>query len=135
MSDDIINSLKTSNSYKNLNLNFFLSDTLDFRYELLNFISYNNFCFIKNISKEAIYIIKEFIKQKPFKILQCDKNIGFLLISNENFKILTENHLFSNSSTYIKIDSDPLNSTIENVNSKLFWMIITFVINYIIALK
>lgn len=123
MSDDIINSLKTSNFYKNLNLNFFLSDTLDFRYELLNFISYNNFSFTKNISKEAIYIIKNFIKQRPFKILQCDKNIGFLLISNENFKFITENHLFSNSSTYIKLDSDPLNSTIENVNSKLLFLL------------
>lgn len=123
MSNNILRSLKISKSYKNLNLNFFYSDTLNFRFELFNFISKNKFSFSKNISKSQCNTINDFLKLKPFKILQCDKNIGFILISNENFKKLTEKHLFSSSSTYINLTVNPLNETINNVNSNLLFLL------------
>ncbi len=52
--------------------------------------------------------MRDFIKNKPFKILQCDKNIGFLLISNEDFLKLAYSHLFSSKYTYIQLSEDPL---------------------------
>ena len=83
--DSILKSLKSSSNFNNINLNFFYSYTLDFRYDLFKLISFNNYYISNNFSHKQILCMRDFIKNKPFKILQCDKNIGFLLISNEDF--------------------------------------------------
>ena len=114
----IYKSLKCSNNFKNINLNFFYSNTLEFRYDLYKLISLNKLYFSKNFSDYQLTLIKEFIKNKPFTILQSDKNTGFLLISNDNFQNLSKDHLFS-SSTYKLLDNNPLEMTVNNINDSL----------------
>ena len=117
--NSIIKSLKSSNFLNNLNLNFFSSNTLEFRYDLFKLIANNNFSLSKNFTHYQIRCIKNFIKMRPFRILQCDKNVGFLLISNENFLSLAHDHLLVTNSTYIKLNENPLDSTINNINLSL----------------
>lgn len=113
----LFDSLKTQNNFQNINLNFLFSSTLETRYDLFKLISTTRHSFNKNISKEQQSILKDFMKEKPFEILQCDKNVGFLLISNADFIYLAETHLLSSNSTYIKLNEDPLNQTVLNINN------------------
>ena len=58
-------------------------ESIEFEYEFykefMN-LKFNNFQ--NNISITDFYKIKDFIKKKPFKILNCDKNIGSAIISH-----------------------------------------------------
>ena len=71
----------------------------------LKFKSFNN-----NISKEEFLQIKGFIKEKPFKIVQCDKNVGFAIISNELYDKLCLSHL-NDSNNFVQLTDNPLEHT------------------------
>lgn len=71
-----------------------------------------------NLSDSQIKSLQKFIKIKPFKIAQCDKNVGTILLSNEDYDQLCTQHL-SNNSTYEVLNADPLETTINTINSKL----------------
>ncbi|RNA29195.1 hypothetical protein BpHYR1_053418 [Brachionus plicatilis] len=72
------------------------------------FIKSNNFIglTIRKTKKDKI----KFLKEKPFKILQFDKNFGTLLISYKDFFQLANEHL-ENTETYFKLESDQLLDT------------------------
>jgi len=93
------NNKKTLN-HKNIPI---LNETKKVRMNILNQLNSNEstkFCKSKNnISKEEMEIIKQFQKEKPFKVIMCDKNVGFMFISNENHKKLAFDHL-NNNPTY-----------------------------------
>ena len=48
-------------------------------------------CIKPNITYDQLKAISIFQKTKPFKIIDCDKNVGLALISNE----LYENNIFT----------------------------------------
>ena len=96
----------------------FLTESLDFQIEILNQISnisYNNF---SNVSLEEFNSISKFQKDKPFKIVELDKNVGLAMISNSLYNNLAMEHL-SDTSTYKRIELDPLENTMRLVNNSL----------------
>ena len=83
--------------------------TLDFEFELYK--EFTNFKFDKinnNISLEEYNTLKIFLKNKPFKITECDKNIGVAIVSNQVYEELSFIHL-DNKENFIKLDENPLN--------------------------
>ena len=62
--------------------------------------------------------LKEYSKNKPFRILQCDKNVGFMIMPNEDELLLTE-QLLDNNQTYEKLNNDQTDLIIEKINNEL----------------
>ena len=95
-----------------------VTETLEFQIELLNQldnISLNN---QSNISLSEFKSISRFQKLKPFKVVELDKNVGCAIISNELYDDLALEHL-SDTNTYKKIDSNPLEEIIKELNNSL----------------
>ena len=82
----------------------------------LEFLLYKEFNDIKfnkkfnNISLEEYKAIKFFIKKKPFKICDYDKNVGISIISNENYNFLSSIHL-NNITNFEKLTTNTLEDT------------------------
>jgi len=55
---------------------------------------------------------------KPFQIIECDKNIGFEIISTELYDKSALDYLKSNPS-YSSIHDNQLSSIVVNINNKL----------------
>ena len=72
-------------------------ETIDFRYELFKNLANNKFEFSSNLTSSQLECLKIFKREKPFTILQCDKNVGSLIISNDNFIKLVNEHLFTDN--------------------------------------
>ena len=64
-------------------------------------------------------VLKIFKKEKPFKVLELDKNIGSAIISNKLFLEIAFNNL-NNFVTYEKIDFNPLDKINRNISLNLF---------------
>lgn len=71
-----------------------------------------------NISIEQLKSLKKFQKEKPFTIVECDKNIGSAIISNELYNELVLKQL-NDKTTYIEINSNPLIEIINHINNEL----------------
>ncbi|CAF1125043.1 unnamed protein product, partial [Brachionus calyciflorus] len=93
-------------------------ETIDFKFELYKNLLNLNYDLSFNLTKEQFKAMKRFIKDKPFRVVECDKNIGVALISYENYDKLAINHL-NDKEFYLKIESDPLNDVKQCINSIL----------------
>jgi hypothetical protein len=71
-----------------------------------------------NITYEQLKIISIFQKNKPFKIIDCDKNVGLALISNDIYEANVRKYL-AQDSTYTLINTDILPVITSNINSSL----------------
>ena len=76
------------------------------------------FHFKPNLNKLQIQCLFKFIKEKPFKILDTDKNVGSAIISNDLYDQLAFNHL-NDKSIYSEIEVNPLQPTISKINFSL----------------
>ena len=95
-----------------------LQDSIDFK-----FLFYEKLCdlentFNYNLNLDQVYFLNKFIKTRPFCIVECDKNIGSAIISNQLISKLGREHLDDNL-TYSCLTFDPLNNTINKINDKL----------------
>ncbi|CAF1087105.1 unnamed protein product [Brachionus calyciflorus] len=93
-------------------------ETIEFKFEL-----YKNLLNLKydlnfNLNKEQFSALNKYVKEKPFKVVECDKNIGIGLISHENYNKLAIDHL-NKPEFYLKIANDPLNDVKEFINNVL----------------
>ena len=118
--NDILDSLKSK--YKNL-LNSkeypLQKDIVNFEFEI--FKNYHKIKFdydLNNITKDEYLSIKQFIKFKPFKIVECDKNIGCSIIDNNIYNNLCLEHL-NNEEFFSKVEENPLEILILNINTTL----------------
>lgn len=96
-------------------------ETIELRKEILKSINkYNESMrsFTKNLSDEEIKTLKDYCFNKPFKILRCDKNVGTMIISNENEEILA-NKILNDLNTYQKLEYDKSNEIINEINLEL----------------
>ncbi len=90
----------------------------------LEFLLYKEFNEIKfdtknnNISKEEFKAIKYFIKNKPFKVTDCDKKVGIAVISTENYNNLSFFHL-NNTENFLQLTEDNLENTQDIIIDKL----------------
>jgi len=88
------------------------NETIDFKYEFYKYISNSKFNYKHNLSISEINSLYFFVKNKPFKIVECDKNVGVCFMSHEYYDFLCMKQL-SDSNTYNSLNADPL-YTINN---------------------
>jgi hypothetical protein len=119
--------LKTNNSktanHKNIPI---VKETKNMRRNILKQLDMNETTKFhsnkNNISKEEMEIINRFQKEKPFKVIACDKNVGFMLISNENHRKLAYDHL-NNNETYRECNQNDFERVILEINNKIDYLI------------
>jgi hypothetical protein len=92
--------------------------SLNLKYTILKLINNLQLNINLNMSMNDILFLKKFKNEKPFEIVQCDKNIGSAIISHELHDKLVLEHL-SDSNTYKLISYDPLDSTVSKINKAL----------------
>ena len=71
-----------------------------------------------NITVEQLKCISVFQRTKPFKVIECDKNVGCALISNELYNDCIDKYLQNNDS-YLQIQNDPLDEMVLEINSEI----------------
>ena len=114
--NDIFDQLKRDirkNKFKAPNL----SEGLSFEIEFLKNLESLEFRINNNISENQYRSILWFQKNKPFKVVELDKNVGSAIISNELFESLT-NDLLNDTFTYEEIDFDPTLRIKNEINDK-----------------
>jgi len=119
--DKLCNSMKTKNNF-NLKINKQI-EILDMEFELFkNFdkfsYSYDN----NNISKDEFMSLKKFIKFKPFKVVEADKNLGTSIMSKEIYNKYCLEHL-NNNEYFISVDSDPLINMCDDINDEIIYLL------------
>jgi hypothetical protein len=67
-----------------------------------------------NLNLDQLNTLKQFLKVKPFKVVELDKNVGAGIISTQLFEYLAFKHL-ENPDYYDVIDQNPLNDLIDNL--------------------
>ena len=96
-----------------------LKESIDLRSELIKRIQLPETNKIKpNLSAIEINVLKKFKDNQPFKILQCDKNVGLIIISNNEHSMIALEHLNSND-TYRKCTHEQLPLIVTKINSTL----------------
>jgi hypothetical protein len=80
--------------------------------------AFNKETTLNNIEYKQLKNIKKFEKEKPFMILQCDKNVGSAIIEIDNYNEIINEHL-NDTNYYELIDSNPLNNIIKNINDTI----------------
>ncbi|CAF0724090.1 unnamed protein product [Brachionus calyciflorus] len=93
-------------------------ETIDFKFEFYKKLRNLYYDFNFNITNSEFESLKYFIKNKLFKILECDKNVGISLISNSNYDKLALDHL-NDGQYYLKLEKDPLIELTNSINSIL----------------
>ena len=92
--------------------------SLEFNLEFFKNISNFQYSYKRNLSNDEISFLFKFIKEKPFKIVELDKNVGVGIINNNLYDSLCL-ELLSNSDNYTKIFHDPLNESCNVINNIL----------------
>ncbi|CAF1020481.1 unnamed protein product [Brachionus calyciflorus] len=92
-----------------------LEESLMLRFNLLNELKYQKFDFYSNLSLKQFNVLVFFIKNKPFTIIDCDKNLGVAFISNDNNKNISLAHQNS-SLTYKRLETNQLDSITNEIN-------------------
>ena len=109
--------LKLLKNKRNLKLPF-LEESLSFRPSYFQNLTKTVTRFKPNLLSSQIYYLNEFTKNRPFSILEADKNIGSVILSNELLDKLVYDHL-SDIKTYIPLDVDPLMDTVDRIKVNL----------------
>jgi hypothetical protein len=79
------------------------------------------FNFKHNLSFEEFKCFLYFVKEKPFKIVELDKNVGVGIISHTLYNKLCLEHL-SKDDNYISLPSDPISSSFSDINNILHFL-------------
>jgi hypothetical protein len=111
-----------SNKTKKIDENklFISNETSSLRFNIHSklFKEYKNIEIKPNIDVTQLNYLLKFQKEKPFKIINCDKNVGNALISNDLYDLEVHKYL-SISDTFIKIHYDPLEETVNTINYEI----------------
>jgi hypothetical protein len=89
--------------------------SLEFNIEFFKNISNFQYNYKRNLSNDEISFLFKFIKEKPFKVVELDKNVGIGVINNNLYDSLCL-EILSNSDNYIKITQDSLNKSCDEIN-------------------
>jgi len=94
-------------------------EALYLRNNLIEKLSSNEFKIYRNLSFEQINCIKEFRKNKPFKVVNCDKNVGWAIIDNNLYNKIGLEYLEKNKNYFKPLNNNPSNETIEKIEKDL----------------
>jgi hypothetical protein len=92
-----------------------LNESLEFRFQFFYEISKHKIEHTVNLNKNQLKALRYFIKHKPFRVLEADKNIGAVIMS-ETLEIELASKVLNDTKTYLKLDSNPLNETINYID-------------------
>ena len=109
---------------KNLNIkkqkNKFNPETLELRNNVhssflrdFNFLNYKN-----NLSYHQYKALLSFKKSRPFTVIDCDKNVGSAIISNDLYQTSVINYIRLDPA-YREVTSNPLTYTVDLINENL----------------
>jgi len=93
---------------------------VDFQLSVYEFFSKNEIEFEKlqkNITKEEYFVLTRFLINKPFKVVECDKNVGSAIISHNLYDKLCLQYL--DTVDFEKIEADPLDSVNSVIKTNL----------------
>ena len=74
---------------------------------------------ISNLNNYELNVLKKFVKQKPFKVVELDKNIGSSIISNELYEKLASD-ILEDVNTYTRIEENPLPSVVNEIKNEVY---------------
>ena len=95
-----------------------LNESIDFRYEIFNHFSDLKFNIKNNLNECEIKYLYKFIREKSFKVMDTDKNVGLAIISNDLYDSLIFSHL-NNCNTYSVVNNFNLDDIIFKINDLL----------------
>jgi hypothetical protein len=93
---------------------------VDFQLEVYKFLSENQYDsnnLIKNLTIEEYNVLSRFLIHKPFKFVECDKNVGTALISHKLYEELCLKNL--SGSDFESVVDDPLEKINLDIINKL----------------
>ncbi len=108
--DALINKIIRTDHKKNEKY-FIQHELVDFQLSVYEFFSKNKIeleKLQKNITKDEYFVLTRFLINKPFKVVECDKNVGSAIISHDLYNKLCLKYLDTND--FKKIETDPLES-------------------------
>ena len=94
-------------------------ETLMFRKLLHECLSLNKFNNFSNLNECQLKLLFDFIKEKPFIIVNSDKNVGFVILKKELYIKLGLEHLLNDNMFYKELNKNPLQDTINLINNEL----------------
>lgn len=106
---------KLKNNFGNVKFDV-KKQSLDFKFNFYKSLIDCDFNNKMNTNFNELICLKDFLVKKPFKILDCDKNIGICFVDNDKYKEFVELNL-NDHNTYLKLDFNPLNETIRKITN------------------
>ena len=85
------------------------NESIDFKFNFYKHMTNFNFSYSQNLNYDLLECLYTFIKDRPFFVAECDKNVGLTILEHDIY----ENFCFSllnDSNTYSVIEHDPLES-------------------------
>jgi hypothetical protein len=90
----------------------------NFRDSIINRLPNHCNKYVKNLSHNEIRVLRKFCLNRPFDIIDSDKNTGSLLLSKVITEELAKNHL-NDQNIYTQLSYNPLDKIITIINFKL----------------
>jgi len=114
--ETILNSIRYSNNNINHNNIPLQEETLILRKKLFQNVTLaRKFNHKTNLTIKQIDCIKKFFTEKPFSLCNSDKNVGWVCLDKSLYINLANDHLASNSFVYKKLNTNPLQETINKI--------------------
>ena len=104
-------------SYLDSNSLFLNKETLEFRRDIYKRLisNYDKIEIKPNISYTQLKYLIKFLKEKTFTIINCDKNVGNALISNDLYQKQTLDYI-KNDSSFLLLNYNPLDEVTKRIN-------------------
>ena len=109
--------INKKNEENKLNKTFINKESLLFRENIQKELisNYNEINIQQNLNHSQLQALLLYKKTRPFSVIDCDKNVGCAIISNEFYDESVYSYLNSDP-TYEIINSNPLMNTVTNIN-------------------
>ena len=118
---DVLDNLKQKSKI-DLNKFYIQNEIKELRFNYFNNLNKAQLNLNPNITPNQTFHLKEFLRTKPFSIIQCDKNIGSAIVSHSLLGQLCNQHL-QNRDIYQQLQYDPLLEISNTIQSKLNYLI------------
>ena len=93
-------------------------EILNFRDSIINKLPDHYNKYAKNLNYNEIRVLRKFCLNRPFDIIDSDKNTGSVLLNKVISEELAKNHL-NDKDVYTQLDYNPLDKVITKINVKL----------------
>jgi hypothetical protein len=95
-----------------------LKESIAFKFHFYQELSKQKFSYKRNLLNSEMFYLHKFVKEKPFMVAECDKNVGISILSHDIYDELCNTHL-NDTRTYKELYSSPLEETTNIIKSTL----------------